>query len=110
MMLYYTGMRFGEVVNLRWEMYKPERRMLVLPPAATKEGKNEKKAKVKPKRFRCGKRRLNYLNHFARGDEGKVVQAIGLIFGYGGHYKDHCGTYQGKPIDRFMVRKAWARP
>lgn len=38
-MMYYTGMRFGEVVNLRWEMYKPERRMLVLPPDATKEGK-----------------------------------------------------------------------
>jgi len=34
---------------------------------------------------------------------------MGLIFTYGGRYKDHCGTYQGKPIDLFMVRKAWDR-
>ena len=50
-MMYYTGMRFGEVVNLRWEMYKPERRMLVLPPDATKEGKSDKKVKLRPKRI-----------------------------------------------------------
>ncbi len=49
-MMYYTGMRFSEVVNLRWEMYKPERRMLVLPPEATKEGKSANKVRLRSKR------------------------------------------------------------
>jgi integrase len=106
-MLYYTGMRFGEVVNLRWEMYKPERRMLVLPPAATKEGKSEKKVKLRPKRVPLRSEPFELLESMRSSDDGKVVRAVGLIFTYGGRYKKHCGTYQGKPIDRFMVRKAW---
>jgi len=108
-MMYYTGMRFGEVVNLRWEMYKPERRMLVLPAEATKEGKSEKKVKLRPKRVPLRIEPFELLESLRRGDDGKVVHAMGLIFTYGGRYKDHCGTYQGKPIDRFMVRKAWTR-
>jgi integrase len=48
--LYYTGMRFNEVANLRWEMYKPDRRMLVLPADMTKEGKNPNKTRLRPKR------------------------------------------------------------
>jgi integrase len=43
-LLYHTGMRFGEAANLRWEMYKPDKRMLILPPSATKEGKNQRKS------------------------------------------------------------------
>jgi integrase len=108
-MLYYTGMRFGEVAQLRWEMYKPERRMLVLPPQATKEGKSEKKVKLRPKRVPLRKEPFDLLESLRKDHDGKVVHAMGLIFTYGGRYKDHCGTYQGKPIDRFMVRKAWQR-
>ncbi|AFM26107.1 tyrosine-type recombinase/integrase [Desulfomonile tiedjei] len=105
-MMYYTGMRFGEVVNLRWEMYKPERRMLVLPPDVTKEGKSERKVRLRPKRVPLRKEPLELLETLRRGDDGKVVRAIGLIFAYGGRYKKHRGP-QSDPIDRFMVRKAW---
>lgn len=106
-MMYYTGMRFGEVVNLRWEMYKPERRMLVLPPDATKEGKSDKKVKLRSKRVPLRKEPFDLLESLRHGEDGKVIQAMGLIFTYAGRYKDHSGTHQGKPIDRFMVRKAW---
>jgi integrase len=106
-MMYYTGMRFGEVVSLRWEMYKPERRMLVLPPDATKGGKSDKKVKLRPKRIPLRKEPLELLESLRTGDDGKVVHAMGLVFTYGGRYRKHAGTFQGKPIDRFMVRKAW---
>jgi len=108
-MLYYTGMRFKEVVSLRWEMYKPERRMLVLPPDVTKEGKNPNKVKVRPKRVPLRREVVDMLEVRRRSEGDKVVKAVGLIFGYGGRFKDHCGTYQGKPVDRTMVRKCWAR-
>lgn len=108
-MLYYTGMRFGEVASLRWEMYKPERRMLVIPPSHTKEGKSPKKTKLKHKRVPLRAEVTNLLESLRKGEEGKVVQAIGLIFTYRGRYRDHCGTYQGKPVDRNMVRKAWLK-
>ena len=34
---------------------------------------------------------------------------MGLIFGYCGNFKNRSDTYQGKPIDRLMVRKCWDR-
>ena len=109
MMMYYTGMRFGEVVNLRWEMFKPERRMLVLPPSATKEGKSVKKAKVSSKRVPLRKEPMELLESLRKGDGENVIRATGLIFSYSGRYINHCGTKQGKPINRSMVRKAWKR-
>ena len=102
-------MRFGEAVNLRWEMYKPDRRMLILPPSATKEGKNERKAKVKPKRVPLRKEVVDLLESLRTRQGNNVVQAIGLIFGYCGNFNNRSDTYQGKPIDRSMVRKCWAR-
>jgi integrase len=108
-MLYYTGMRFKEVVNLRWEMYKPERRMLILPPDMTKEGKNPNKTKLRAKRVPLRREVIELLENRRRLDGENVVRAVGLVFGYGGRFKNHCGTYQGKPIDRSMIRKAWAR-
>ncbi|MGO9117530.1 MAG: tyrosine-type recombinase/integrase [Desulfomonilaceae bacterium] len=108
-LLYYTGMRFGEVVNLRWEMYKPDRRMLILPPSATKEGKNERKAKVKPKRVPLRNEVVELLESLRTRQGNNVVQAIGFIFGYCGNFNNRSDTYQGKPIDRSMVRKCWAR-
>jgi integrase len=105
--LYYTGMRFNEVVSLRWEMYKPERRMLILPPDLTKEGKNPKKLKLRPKRIPLRQEVVEILESLRKGDGQNVVKAMGLIFTYSGRFKNHCGTYQGKSIDRSMIRKAW---
>ena len=65
-MMYYSGMRFGEVIGLRWEMCKPERRMLVLPPKATKEGKSAKKPRSGPKGFLSARRWSNYWNPCVR--------------------------------------------
>ncbi len=107
--MYYTGMRFGEVVNLRWEMYKPERRMLVLPPEVTKEGKTANKIRLKAKRVPLRREVIQMLEERRKCKAHKVVRAIGLIFVYEGRYHDHCGTYQGKPIAHSTVRKAWNR-
>jgi integrase len=104
---YYTGMRFNEVVNLRWEMYKPERRMLVLPPSVTKEGKSERKARLQTKRIPLRMEVAELLESLGGARDAKVVRAMGLIFTYQGRYRDHCGTYQGKPVCFGMVRKAW---
>ncbi|MGO9568461.1 MAG: tyrosine-type recombinase/integrase [Desulfomonilaceae bacterium] len=108
-MMYYTGMRFGEVVNLRWEMFKPERRMLVLPPEVPKEEKSLNKAKVSPKRVPLRKEVMELLESLRKGDGKNVIRATGLIFSYSGRYINHCGTNQGKPVDRSMKRKAWKR-
>jgi integrase len=107
--LYYTGMRFNEVVSLRWEMYKPERRMLILPPDLTKEGKNPKKAKLRPKRIPLRQEVIDILKARRKGDGQKVVKAMGLIFTYSGRFQTHSAIYQGKPVDRSMIRKAWDR-
>jgi integrase len=109
MMMYYTGMRFGEISALTWEMYKPERRMLVLPPNATKEGKSDKKFKLRAKRIPLRKEVFELLESFRHGGNGKDVKSIGLIFAYDGKYVNRADTYQGKPIDRYMVRKAWQK-
>jgi integrase len=108
-MLYYTGMRFKEVASLHWEMYRPDRRVLILPSEVTKEGKNPNKARLRPKRVPLRREVVDVLEARRRCDGDNVVNAVGLIFGYAGRFKDHCGTYQGKAIDRSMVRKCWAR-
>jgi len=108
-MLYYTGMRFNEVVNLRWEMFKPERRMLVLPPRATKEGKNPNKLKLRPKRVPLRKEAFELLESLRRTEGGKVVQATGRIFVYSGRFKDNDKMYHGMEIEHSTVRKCWAR-
>ncbi len=106
-MLYYPGMRFAEVINLRCEKYKPERRMPVLPPEITKEGKSPKKSKVRPERVPLRAEPVELLECMRKGDHGRVVLAMGLIFTHQGRYRDHCGTYQAKFVDHYMVRKAW---
>lgn len=106
-MLYYTGMRFNEVVNLRWEMYKPERRILVIPAKLTKEGKSEKKVKLHNKRIPLRQEVVELLESLRKQGGEKLIRAIGPIFTYGGRYKDHCGTYPGKLLNSSMVKKAW---
>jgi len=106
-MLYYTGMRFNEVISARWEMFKPERRMLILPPDLTKEGKSQKKVKLRPKRIPLRKEPFELLKTLREGEGDNVIRATGPIFTYTGRYKKHCGTQQGKPIEYGMIRKAW---
>jgi integrase len=108
-MLYYTGMRFNEVVNLRWEMYKPDRRMLILPPSATKEGKNPNKLRLHPKRVPLRKEVIDLLESLRRKGDGKVVQAVGKIFCYTGRFKDSEKMYHGMDIEHSTARKCWAR-
>jgi integrase len=52
---------------------------------------------------------MELLESLRKSQGEKVVLAMGLVFTYAGRYKDRCGTRQGKPIDRFMKRKAWDR-
>ena len=104
---YYTGMRFNEVAGLRWEMYKPERRMIVLPPKVTKEGKGDKKLKLRAKRIPCRPEVVELLEYLRKEGGQKLIRAIGPVFTYCGRYKDHCGTYPGKPLNSGMVKKAW---
>jgi integrase len=106
-MCYYTGMRFNEVAGLRWEMYKPERRMLVIPPKVTKEGKSDKKLKLRPKRIPLRPESVAVLESLRKQGGEKLIRAIGPVFTYCGRYKDHRGTYQGKTLDSNMVKKAW---
>jgi integrase len=108
-LLYYTGMRFGEAVNLRWEMYKPDRRVLVLPPSVTKEGKNSRTARLKPKRVPLRREVVELLEALRTRRGVNVVQAVGLVFGYAGKFHNRSDTRQGKPVDRSMVRKCWDR-
>jgi len=108
-LLYYTGMRFGEAVNLRWEMYKPERRMLILPASATKEGKNARKATLRAKRVPLRQEVIDLLAALRSGHGDNVVQAMGLVFGYHGRFVNRRDTFQGKAIDRSMGRKCWTR-
>lgn len=108
-MLYCTGMRFNEVVNLRWEMYKPERRMLVLPPDATKEGKNPNKLRLRPKRIPLRQEVVELLESLRRKQGGNVVQAVGKIFCYTGRFKDSEKMYHGMDIEHSTIRKCWAR-
>ena len=107
LMLYFTGMRFNELVAVRWEMYKPNRRMLVLPPQVTKEGKSERKLKLQSKRIPLRREPFELLEFMRKGSGNQLFHATGPIFIYQGRYKNHCGTYQGKPISWSMVKKAW---
>jgi integrase len=106
-MAYYTGMRLNEISSLRWEMFKPERRMLVLPPKITKEGKSERKLKLHSKRIPLRREPLEILDSLRKDFGDKLIHATGLIFTYQGRYKNHCDTYQGKPISWGMIKKAW---
>ncbi|MCL5125934.1 MAG: site-specific integrase [Deltaproteobacteria bacterium] len=106
-MLYYTGMRLNEISDLRWEMFKPERRMLVLPPKMTKEGKSEKKLKLRSKRIPLRKEPLDLLDSLRKKLGDKLIHVTGPIFTYQGRYKNHGKTHQGKPISWGMIKKAW---
>lgn len=95
--MYFTGMRPSEVFDLDWSEVDFSRRMIVLPPERTKEGKNENQEFVEPK---CVPMRWEVVELFQsmRHQDGNVVRSSGRMF-----------THQGKPITRQMKRKCWAR-
>ncbi len=78
---------------------KPERRMLVLPPEATKEGKNPNKLRLRPKRVPLRQEPFDLLESLRRKQGGKVVQAVGKIFCYTGRFKDSEKMYHGMDIE-----------
>ena len=95
--MYFTGMRPSEVFDLDWSEVDFSRRMIVLPPERTKEGKNENQEFIEPKSVPM-RWELVELFQSMRHQDGNVVRISGRVF-----------THQGKPITRQMKRKCWAR-
>ena len=52
---------------------------------------------------------VELLESLRKKQGNNVVQGVGLMFGYCGNFNNRSDTYQGKPIDRSMVRKCWDR-
>ena len=95
--MYFTGMRPSEVFDLDWSEVDFSRRMIVLPPERTKEGKNENQEFIEPKSVPM-RWEVVELFQSMRHQDGNVVHISGRVF-----------THQGKPITRQMKRKCWAR-
>ena len=105
---YYTGMRFSEVANLRWEMFKPERRVVIIPAKETKEGKSKNKTKLHNKRIPLRQEVVDIFETIRKRLLEDNILPVGRIFSYSGRYKDHCGTHPGKPLNSQMIRKVWS--
>ena len=95
--MYFTGMRPSEVFDLDWSEIDLSRRMIVLPPERTKEGKNENQEFVEPKSVPM-RWEVVELFQSMRHQDGNVVRISGRVF-----------THQGRPMTRQMKRKCWAR-
>ena len=96
--LYYTGMRPSEVFDLDWSEVNFQRRMVILPPSRTKEGKNENQKALRLKRVPM-RREVYDLVWAMRHDDGdNVVKLSGRVF-----------THRGRSITRNTKRKCWAR-
>jgi integrase len=95
--LYYTGMRPSEVFELDWKEVDFSRRMIVLPPTRTKEGKNLNQKILRDKRVPMHQVVHDLL--WAMRHEGgeNVVKLSGLVF-----------THKGRTITRGTKRKGWA--
>jgi integrase len=96
--LYYTGMRPSEVFELDWKEVDFGRRMIVLPPERTKEGKNANQKWLREKRVPMRKEVHDLLWAMRHQDGDNVVRLSGPVF-----------TYEGRPITRGTKRKCWAR-
>jgi len=95
--LYYTGMRPSEVFNLNWTEVNFSRRMIILPPSRTKEGKNEKQKVLRLKSIPM-RREVYDLLWSMRHQDGNVVKLGGRVF-----------EHKGRVITRSTKRKCWAR-
>ncbi len=95
--LYYTGMRPSEVFELDWKEVDFSRRMIVLPPTRTKEGKNLNQKILRDKRVPMHQV-VHDLLWVMRHEGGEnVVRVSGLVF-----------THKGRTITRGTKRKGWA--
>ena len=95
--LYYSGMRPSEVFDLDWSEVNFSRRMIILPPNRTKEGKNENQKTLRDKRVPM-RREVYDLLWSLRYQDGNVVKLNGRVF-----------THKGREITRSTKRKCWTR-
>ncbi len=95
---YYTGMRPSEVFELDWKEVDFGRRMIVLPPERTKEGKNANQKWLREKRVPMRKEVHDLLWAMRHEGGDNVVRLRGLVF-----------THGGRPVTRGTKRKCWAR-
>ncbi len=96
--LYYTGMRPSEVFELDWKEVDFGRRMIVLPPKRTKEGKNLNQKVLKDKRVPMRPEVYDLLWQMRHEGGENVVRLSGPVF-----------THLGGEITRGTKRKCWAR-
>jgi integrase len=96
-MLYYTGMRPSEVFDLDWSEVNFSRRIIILPPSRTKEGKNENQKILREKRVPMHREVYDLLWSLKHQD-GNVIKLKGRIF-----------MHKGREITRGTKRKCWAR-
>jgi len=96
--LYYTGMRPSEVFELDWKEVDFSRRMIVLAPERTKEGKNLNQKILRDKRVPMRKEVHDLLWAMRHEDGANVVRLSGPVF-----------THEGRPVTRGTKRKCWAR-
>jgi integrase len=97
-LLYYTGMRPSEVFELDWKEVDFARRMIVLPPKRTKEGKNLNQKILRDKRVPMRQEVYDLLWEMRHEGGDKVVRVSGPVF-----------THLGREITRGTKRKCWAR-
>ena len=95
--LYYTGMRPSEVFELDWKEVDFGRRMIVLPPERTKEGKNANQKWLREKRVPMRKEVHDLLWAMRHEGGDNVVRLSGHVF-----------THKGRTITRGTKRKGWA--
>lgn len=96
--LFYTGMRPSEVFDLDWKEVDFSRRMIVLPPKRTKEGKNLNQKILRDKRVPMHREVYNLLWAMRHEGGANVVRVTGPVF-----------SHQGRAITRGTKRKCWAR-
>ncbi len=95
--LHYTGMRPSEVFDLQWKEIDFSRRMIVLPPARTKEGKNLNQKILRDKRVPMHREIHDLLWKMRHEGGDNVVKLSGSVF-----------THKGRAITRGTKRKGWA--
>jgi integrase len=91
--MYYTGMRENEVFGLQWSEVNFSRRIIILPPRRTKEGKNENQKILRDKRIPMRQEVYDLLYSIRHGDGN-----VGQVF-----------FHKGEPITRSTKRKCWKR-
>ena len=97
LIMYYTGMRPSEVFELDWSEIDFGRKMIILPPCRTKEGKNENQKTLHEKRVPMRNEVLDLLFSLKHPDRN-LIRLTGRVF-----------THKGRFITRGTKRKCWSR-